>query len=1168
MSTKDQLEKLIESFSPSQLRSFFEHKSNDFKPIPTNLDHYADENFQDFQSPGYLNLPEGKVLLLSAKTNHTLNERSGKKLQYENAKRILKELGSESEKAYEAGIFTYYDPQGNFRFSLIYPEYQGTKRSWNNFRRFSYYVSPELYNKTFIQRIGSDEKFLNIAQIKEAFSVDKVTKAFFDECQKVFQKTKLEFEKTTKNTVCLWLKTRYDENEYQEQINKFSYLFIGRIIFIYFLMRKGWIEDKKNYIRLITEDKSKINLYNNFFEPLFFDVFALKESERPQHIKDQYKNTPYLNGGLFEKSALELEMEFNKTYILFSDGFIRDLILNFFENYNFTVDENSPDDQEVSIDPEMLGKVFENTLAEEERGKKGTFYTPREIVHFMVKEALFQFLLNETSYDSQYLHEIIYEENSTLSHFTKEQIRLLDQKLETVKVLDPAIGSAAFPVEMMQILVSIRKKLNVKVGNNVNEVSLKKQFIKNNLYGVDIDPGAIEIAKLRMWLALIVEYEKTEIEPLPNLDFQFRVGNSLQEKIGEIDIFNENDQRYNTIFKEISDIEKIKNEMIKIKDSFYESDDEQVKRKLKKQFDDLEHSLIQKVLDKYHEDMLGWSINDKKKKAVAISSKIEKLQQMIKDGTYKLFKPDFHFSEVYDRKDALGNKVNGFDIVIGNPPYGVKVEEDIVGYHGLCSKDSYGVFISTALKRLLKPSGVLSYIISDTWLTIKTHRELRAQVLSKQLHEIIRIHQDCFDATVNACIMLLSNKETKDNLLIAADLTNLSTRSNIPHFRSRLYHLPSHVGTSTPEFAVYTYPQQLIHSNSSLPIFVASPKLFAFMNDGNDPGNFPRTETNSMEGKDVKVRLIEFNGKTIKIVKLGDIAEVKVGLQTGDNKAYLFQKPEARGTYRSIEDFKEFLLTEEDLDRIRNNENLRLEVIEKGISKDDKNSNRYFGGRYIIPYDKGGESDADEGWMPNYYVETLYYIDWSEMYVEALLHEKLVTMTSTKPYPRNIKYYFIKGITFSDSGQYSPTYRSNYNSVFDQKGSTIFPTVNNILLIGVLPSKLIKFFIRSFVNHSISSHADCQKEMPIHWIQKNEISTLCWNIVDKQKKQKHYDYASHEQIDIDRLVYEAYGLNADDIQEVENWYARRYPKLSAAQKSNLRKLGKSDDYLVLYGLRK
>ena len=1157
MSTKDQLEKLIESFSPSQLRSFFEHKSLDFKPIPTNLDHYADENFQDFQSPGYLDLPEGKVLLLSAKTNHTLNERSGKKLQYENAKRILKELSERSNEAYEAGIFTYYDPQGNFRFSLIYPEYQGTRRSWNNFRRFSYYVSPELYNKTFIQRIGSDEKFINIPQIKEAFSVDKVTKAFFDECQKVFQKTKLEFEKTNKNTVCLWLKTRYDENEYQEQINKFSYLFIGRIIFIYFLMRKGWIEDKKNYIRLITEDKSKINLYNNFFEPLFFDVFALKESERPQHIKDQYKNTPYLNGGLFEKSTLELEMENNKTYILFSDIFIRDLILNFFENYNFTVDENSPDDQEVSIDPEMLGKVFENTLAEEERGKKGTFYTPREIVHFMVKEALFQFLLNETKYNSQHLHELVYEDNSTLSHFTKEHIRILDQKLETIKVLDPAIGSAAFPVEMMQILVAIRKKLNVKVGINVNEVSLKKQFIKNNLYGVDIDPGAIEIAKLRMWLALIVEYEKTEIEPLPNLDFQFRVGNSLQEKIGDIDIFNEGDKKYNTIFKEISDIEIIKNEMIKIKDSFYESDDEQVKRRLKKQFDDLEHSLIQKVLDKYHEDMMGWSINDKKNKAGLILSKIDKLQQMIKDGTYKLFKPDFHFSEVYDRKDDEGNNVNGFDIVIGNPPYGVKVEEDIVRYHGLCSKDSYGVFISTALKRLLKPSGILSYIISDTWLTIKTHRELRAQVLSKQLHEIIRINQDCFDATVNACIMLLSNKEVKENQLIVADLTNLSTRSNIPHFRSRLYHLPSHIGTSTPEFAVYTYPQQLIHSNSNLPIFVASPKLFAFMND----------EKNVF----LKTRFVHasINSRDIELIKLSEICTIKEGINTRDNKFYIYHLRGKEGMKTAL---KNDILQLEDIQLFSESEKAN------GVDPSKYN------GKFLIPYDKGGSSESTKGWMPNYLVKTEYYFDWSKNSVNRLktltindrdkFYGKITSKNSSKNNKLcaglpDAKFFFKKAITFSRTGQYAPTFRLGLSTVFDSTGSSIFcDIIDHYSLLGILCSKINKYLFKSYIQHSVDFRIEDLKSSRLPDNINSHIPKLVETIVSKQEVDPFYDYASHEQIDIDRLVYEAYGLNADDIQEVENWYARRYPKLSAAQKSNLRKLGKSDDYLVLYGLRK
>ena len=211
----------------------------------------------------------------------------------------------------------------------------------------------------------------------------------------------------------------------------------------------------------------------------------------------------------------------------------------------------------------MLGKVFENTLAEEERGKKGTFYTPREIVHFMVKDSLFRFLLNETGLDRVNLHDFVYDDK-TLDEigFKKDEIRLIDNKLEHIKVLDPAVGSAAFPVEMMQILVHLRKQLNVNVGRNINEVVLKKRFIKENLYGVDIDPGAIEIAKLRLWLSLIVDYEKSEAEALPNLDFQFRLGNSLQEKIDGIDIFSEDGIGQIGLYQSESEYEKMKSKMI------------------------------------------------------------------------------------------------------------------------------------------------------------------------------------------------------------------------------------------------------------------------------------------------------------------------------------------------------------------------------------------------------------------------------------------------------------------------------------------------------------------------------------------------------------------------------------------------------------------------------
>lgn len=881
-----------------------------------------------------------------------------------------------------------------------------------------------------------------------------------------------------------------------------------------------------------------------------------------KEIQRQYKDTPYLNGGLFEKSDLELQFEKQGMIILFDDAFIKELILKFFENYNFTIDENSLDDQEVSIDPEMLGKVFENTLAEEERGKKGTFYTPREVVHFMVKDSLLEFLKNETNFDSKKIHQLIYK-NKSLEEigFSRDQIRLIDKRLEEVKILDPAVGSAAFPVEMMQVLVKLRKKLNVSVGKNINEVTLKKKFIKNNLYGVDIDPGAIEVAKLRLWLALIVDYEKSEAEAFPNLDFQFRLGNSLQEKIDDIDIFQEGAVGQCGLFGNEPGHEKIKSRMIAIKDKFYVSEDENEKRKLKKEFDELEHKLIQAVLDNYGKQLeskvknSGTLIKGRKsensvKEINKVLKKISVVEQKIKDGTYKLFKPDFHFSEVFDRKDEKGKKIGGFNIVIGNPPYGVKVENDIKIWHGLGSKDSYGIFISTALNRFLKHGGVLSYIVSDTWLTIKTHKPLREQVLQKQLHKIIRVHQDCFDATVNACILSLINIPYKNEKIVVADLTNISTRKEVEDLREKLYNINQFVGQSTSRFAVYEYNQGLIKTNSNLPIFVGSPKLFTLMND-----TICETEEREISGKKVIIRKIKFNNKIIELVRLGDIAEVKVGLQTGDNQEYLFQNPDARGSYKSINEYKEFLLTNQDLEKIVNNEALRLKVVEKGFHKlkSDKNFDEdlWFGGRYIAPYDKGGESDTGSGWLPNYWVPTEYYIDWS---CSAVKKMKTLTIRQRDGNGddrvcsrfQNSEYYFRDGITFSHTGQYSPTFRPVSGGPFDVGGSDIFSIIHSTNEnLGVLSSKLLKFFWRVYIDHTVNVQVDEAKELPF-FIGKPPKSLLeiVERIISKQKRNSRYDYMNKEQKEIDKLVYDMYGLDNDDIREVETWYARRYPRLA------------------------
>jgi hypothetical protein len=381
---------------------------------------------------------------------------------------------------------------------------------------------------------------------------------------------------------------------------------------------------------------------------------------------------------------------------------------------------------------------------------------------------------------------------------------------------------------------------------------------------------------------------------------------------------------------------------------------------------------------------------------------------------------------------------------------------------------------------------------------------------------------------------------------------------------------------SSEEYAIYTYPQALINCNSNKPFFVASPKLFALMFDDKDVP----TSSVSSNGDEITAREITLNNETVEVVKLGQIADVKVGLQTGDNDSYLFQNPEARGTYRDINDYQEYLLTEDDLKHIQQNEELRMDVIENGISKDDPDSDRYFEGRYIVPYDKGGSSDAAGGWMPNYWVPTDYFIDWSEWAVDRMKNYTIADRirenneskeikehyeTTTCAVLRNTDYYFTDSVSFSRTGVYSPTFRIGSSATFDTEGSVIVQDFfDTHLLIGFLTSRYLKFQAKNFIGHTVHTQVDELKEVSLP----TELPSLIQKKVDRilhtQKSNKEYDYAVNEQLVIDKLVYESLGLNEQDIQEVENWYARRYPLLVEAQKENLAEQGKSTDYLELY----
>jgi len=309
----------------------------------------------------------------------------------------------------------------------------------------------------------------------------------------------------------------------------------------------------------------------------------------------------------------------------------------------------------------------------------------------------------------------------------------------------------------------------------------------------------------------------------------------------------------------------------------------------------------------------------------------------------------------------------------------------------------------------------------------------------------------------------------------------------------------------------------------------------------------------------ISAQTVVLGNKKIKFTSLAKIADVKTGVGTGDNQYYLYKHPQAMGSYQLIDKTK--VLTEKEISKIQNDKQLRNKIIEDGISK------KMFNEKTIIPYDKGGSSDIKSGRLSNYFVESDFFIDWSESSMK-----RMKTLTIAQRYRnygdknipkksyettlatiiRNPSYYFKKGITFSITGMYAPTYRISSGTIFDVKGSCIFlhhkltKIFSPEYILGILCSKICKYLQKNFIQNNIDSQVEAIKKniIPIcEKSQKEQIEKLVKEIIKKQKENPDYNYQDHEQIEIDDLVYEIFGLDQELIDEVETWYARRYYNL-------------------------
>jgi hypothetical protein len=407
--------------------------------------------------------------------------------------------------------------------------------------------------------------------------------------------------------------------------------------------------------------------------------------------------------------------------------------------------------------------------------------------------------------------------------------------------------------------------------------------------------------------------------------------------------------------------------------------------------------------------------------------------------------------------------------------------------------------------------------------------------MEHRVHKMIRVAGDTFKAVVNCAVILCQRGAAADeHTCQMADLTNVSIHDQYERFLHLLYQTEGFArrqNVANQTYAIYHYRQSLIRTNSNLPFFVASPKLFALMNDTTAPAGHER-----IDGKNVTVRMVELNGHNLRVVKLCDIAEVVGGVKTYDNIKFVRS---ALGSGRYYQVTAELVVPRK----------LSQHEKESGIAIRGERTPRY------LEFDKSGEMVTDDGRLLNYYKPPEFYIDWSE---------EAVGFFAANNGLRNKHRYFQPGITYSVTGVYAPTFRVGCGQIFGQKGATIFcDALPQFDLLGQLCSRQCRFLIKNFLSHGVDATDSVIEQTPVLLTSVQNVATLVERLVEHLRADPSYDYASNEQVEIDRLVYEAYGLNEADIREVEDWYARRYPRLASAQRRALAaKQGKTEEQLI------
>ena len=888
-----------------------------------------------------------------------------------------------------------------------------------------------------------------------ALQLKEVNKQFYAIVAKFFDDLVKEMGKQGKNS---------------EDAKQFSSRLLGRMLFIWFLRKMEIIHEEFGYFEM--DGLSATDYYEEKIKLLFFSTLNTDISDRSH----QDYLTPYLNGGLFEPK----ENDFANEKMKFPEDYFKNLFARFNE-FNFTTDESSADFEMIAVDPEMLGQVFENLLASQNedtgqnaRKSKGAFYTPRDIVSFICKESLREYLyekVGNSTFNQGIDFLIDYSDAEFLARKStsgadlwgvnsKSITKKIVEALDNYKVIDPACGSGAFPMGMLQLLLRTYERLL----KSFDPYAIKLSIIENSIFGVDIEPMAIEISRLRAWLSVIIdEPDKQNIQPLPNLDFKFVCANSLTSlSKGDDALFDDQE-----LDKKLSEIrQKYFNARVKTSKEIWQ--------------------------DKYYDLTTG-------KVQLGESVRSEQLKSF---DPFKVKSPATFFDSFF----MFG--VNKFDAVIGNPPYvGTKKrsaadKKNLENEFGFAD-DLYSHFFFKGIN-LLEDGGSLSYITSKTFWTIQTKRNLRELLLSKNISYIFDTANPFESAMVDTAITTVKNStyELENTIKFFDGSQNLL------------------------EPVIFEVEQETYVNVQNKVIFKPSPenlKIYELY------GSKVKELHEKWWDKISTSRKIDQNREELErfrkslqpgdIALLGCLTEGGVGLQTGNNGKYIavrkstkwannILKSRPKKLKDAIEKYNipleelcgftspDYLLNELkeseiaevfdkikekygrdvfgqgyiyrliDDDEIANVDNLTEDEKQNGISR-DKN--------YYVPYDKG-DKDGNR-----WYLETPFAIAWSRENV-GFLKTNSGRKGMGMPVVRNPKFYFKEGFCWSDINTTFLKCRAKQKSINDVKSMSLYglsEQAPEYYIISIINSKFMSRYVNDFVNNTQTFQINDARQLPI-----------------------------------------------------------------------------------------